>query len=80
MSRFAAIDSVSPQQVRGGEKTTMSSLFTERRLAVRMTSVRAALVTRLAASFSCERYYLHTGHPFLHSSLSNPRDSIARAG
>jgi hypothetical protein len=30
-----------------------------------MPAVKAALVQQLAAAFDCERYHLHTGHPWL---------------
>jgi lipoyl(octanoyl) transferase len=46
----------------------MSSLVAERRGAVRMTAVRAALVHRLAERFGCDRYHLHTGHPLLRTT------------
>jgi lipoyl(octanoyl) transferase len=42
-----------------------SSLAAERCRPVRMTAVRAALVPQLARAFGCDRYYLHTGHPWL---------------
>jgi hypothetical protein len=45
--------------------TAMSCLVAERCGPVRMTTVRAALVGRLAAAFGCDRYHLYTGHPLL---------------
>jgi lipoate-protein ligase B len=42
-----------------------SSLMAERRGSTKMTSVRAALVGRLAEAFGCDRYHLFTGHPYL---------------
>jgi len=47
----------------------MSCLLAERRASVRMTSVRAAIVTRLAEAFGCDRYHLYTGHPMLRGDL-----------
>jgi lipoyl(octanoyl) transferase len=47
------------------EMTRMSCLVAERRRPVRMTSIRAELVCRLADAFGCARYHLHTGHPWL---------------
>ena len=43
----------------------MSCLVAERQKPVKMTSVRAELVGRLADAFGCDRYHLHTGHPLL---------------
>ncbi len=47
------------------EMTRMSCLMAERRQPVKITSVRAELVRRLADAFGCERYHLYTGHPWL---------------
>ena len=47
------------------EMTRMSCLMAERRQPVKMTSVRAELVRRLADAFGCDRYHLFTGHPWL---------------
>jgi lipoyl(octanoyl) transferase len=56
----------------------MSSILSERPLPVRMQSVRAALVARLAAALGCERHHLHTGHPLLADlALSDSRESAA---
>ncbi len=46
-------------------QTAMSCLLAERRGSARMTAVRATLVGHLAEAFGCERYHLHTGHPWL---------------
>lgn len=62
------VDSVNPGSLPTGVKAAMSSLLAERRLPVKMTTVRAALVTHLAAALGCERYHLHTGHPLLASA------------
>ena len=48
-------------------QTAMSSLVAERRGPVRMPTVRAAMVSRLAAALGCDRYHLYTGHPWLAS-------------
>jgi len=47
----------------------MSCLMAERRKPVRMTSVRAELIPRLAEAFGCDRYHLYTGHPALRQTL-----------
>ena len=47
------------------EMTRMSCLMAERRQPVKITSVRAELVRRLADAFGCDRYHLYTGHPWL---------------
>lgn len=74
------IDSVPPDSVPLGVKTAMSSLLAERRLPVRMTAVRSALVANLAAALGCERYHLHTGHPLLASAkMSNRQTTVGNA-
>jgi len=45
--------------------TRMSCLVAERGQPVRMTRVRAELIRHLTAAFECDRYHLHTGHPWL---------------
>ncbi|MEN6459634.1 MAG: hypothetical protein ABFC63_11975 [Thermoguttaceae bacterium] len=45
-----------------------SSLAAERCGPVRMTSIRAALIRRLADGFGCDRYHLYTGHPLLRAA------------
>ena len=47
------------------QQTKMSSLAAERGGHVKMTAVRAAMVSRLAEAFHCDRCHLHTGHPLL---------------
>ncbi|MBN2580878.1 MAG: hypothetical protein JXB10_17970 [Pirellulales bacterium] len=49
----------------GPEAPPPSCLAAERRGLSRMPAVRAALVPQLARVFGCDRYHLHTGHPFL---------------
>jgi lipoate-protein ligase B len=46
-------------------QTGMSCLAAERQGPVRMATVRAALVRRLAERFGCDRYHIYTGHPLL---------------
>jgi lipoyl(octanoyl) transferase len=53
----------------GDELRPMSSLVAERGRPVRMTSVRAALVSRLADALECPRQNVQTGHP--HLALAN---------
>ena len=73
------IDALDPGNAEPGRKTTFSCLLAERRLAVRMQSVRAALVASLAESFSCARHHLYTGHPLLFAKIEKSREPIARA-
>lgn len=47
----------------------MSTLVAERGQPVKMTGVRAELVRQLTDALECDRYHLHTGHPW----LSRPR-------
>ena len=79
MARFAYVDATAEEREGNGAKGTQSSLFAERRLPVRMTSVRAALVPSFADSFSCCRYHVHSGHPLLPQRTEASRESIARA-
>jgi lipoyl(octanoyl) transferase len=80
MRRYAFVDTL-PHDVAGaGEKTTMGCLLAERRAAVRMANVRSALVKTLAAAFDCERYHLHTGHPWLTPSTRTPCESSISNG
>lgn len=64
MRRYGYVDTL-PHAADVGDKTTMGCLLAERQTAVRMASVRSMLVKTLAAVFDCERYHLHTGHPWL---------------
>jgi lipoyl(octanoyl) transferase len=43
----------------------VSTLVAERGQPVKMTGVRAELVRQLADVFECDRFHLHTGHPWL---------------
>ena len=79
MALSTLIDGVDPGTVGPGRKTTFGCLLAERRLAVRMQNVRAALVASLAESFSCTRHHLYTGHPLLFAKIEKSREPIARA-
>jgi lipoyl(octanoyl) transferase len=47
------------------EKSNMSSLLAERRVAVTMSSVRTAVIDGLAKSFGCAQVHVHAAHPSL---------------
>ena len=79
MALGTQIDAVDPGTVGPGRKATFGCLLAERRLAVRMQSVRAALVASLAENFSCTRHHLYTGHPLLFAKIEKSREPIARA-
>jgi lipoyl(octanoyl) transferase len=65
MTHYAFVDVVDPVSASRGQKTTMGSLFAERRQAMTIPKVRATLIPHLAAAFGTERYHLVTGHPLL---------------
>ena len=67
MRRYAFVDTVAPEAVPPGQKTTMGCLVAERQTIVRMATVRAAFVKALGAAFDCQRYHVYTGHPWLMS-------------
>jgi lipoyl(octanoyl) transferase len=69
MSLPAFVDTAPPQTRKPGQRAAMSCLLAERQRPVRMHAVRAALVEQLAAAFDCERYHLHTGHPWLRRAV-----------
>ena len=46
-------------------ESRVSTLVAERGQPVKMTGVRSELVRQLTDVFECERYHLHTGHPWL---------------
>jgi len=48
-----------------GRPRRFGSLVAERGQAVRMTAVRAALVSRLTEVLGCDRHHLYSGHPLL---------------
>jgi lipoyl(octanoyl) transferase len=76
MRHFAFVDTCL-EEADQGAKTTMGCLLAERQAAVKMTSVRAALVESLAAAFDSERYHLFTGHPWLHPEVGTAREPDA---
>jgi lipoyl(octanoyl) transferase len=63
--RLVEIDRDGPSRV--------GCLVAERQGPVRMTRVRAELIPRLAEAFGCDRYHLHTGHPWLRQFAPAPR-------
>lgn len=64
-SEFDAIDIVPPESVDAQVRTTMSSLLAEHRRPVRMTTIRAAVVEKMAAALDCDSPHLFSGHPLL---------------
>jgi lipoyl(octanoyl) transferase len=63
----------------GGDRhSTTSSLFAERRRAVRMSEVRSAVVEHLTVSFGCDRHELHSMHPWLKQTTGSAREHVAR--
>lgn len=79
MARYAFVEAVARELTGPTGKSTQSCLFAERRLPVRMTSVRAALVPNFAECFSCCRYHVHSGHPWLPQRAEASRETIVRA-
>ncbi|HZZ73537.1 MAG TPA: hypothetical protein VFE24_14890 [Pirellulales bacterium] len=59
-------------------RTSAGSLAQERQGHVAMPTVRSAVVRHLSAAFGCEKFHLHTGHPFL-AGHPNPPESARRA-
>jgi lipoyl(octanoyl) transferase len=57
----------------------LSSLVIERQQAVKMTTVRAALVARLADALAAPRHHLYTGHPLLAETSRTPNARFRRA-
>jgi lipoyl(octanoyl) transferase len=56
-------------------QSDMSSLMAERCGLVKMTTVRATLIRRLAEAFGCDRYHLHTGHPLLRNRATSRQEA-----
>ncbi len=79
MTNYGFVDVAATDSAMNGRKTTMGCLLAERRRPVTMPEVRAALVANLAAAFGCDRYHLHTGHPFLREIKPPSRAYAARA-
>lgn len=65
MTNFRYIDTAAYCDLPTDVKPNMGCLLAERHQAVKMTSVRAALVQNLSTAFDCERYHVHTGHPLM---------------
>jgi lipoyl(octanoyl) transferase len=78
MAHYDKVDTRDPAALGPGEKATMSSLLAERRVAVTMPHVRAALVAGLVEAFDCSRHHIYTHHPLLIEELEGRRESIAR--
>lgn len=70
MQKYGFIDSDPAADVAAGEKATMGCLLAERRVGIRMSSVRSALVESLAVAFDSPQYHLFTGHPWLAAATS----------
>jgi lipoyl(octanoyl) transferase len=62
----------------GDRQTATSSLFAERRRAVRMTEVRSAVVEHLTYAFGCQRYEIHSAHPWLKNTTETSQEHAAR--
>jgi lipoyl(octanoyl) transferase len=56
-----------------------SSLMIERQSPVKMASVRAAVIARLAESFSMPRHHVYSGHPLLSRTSKRRNESTRRA-
>jgi lipoyl(octanoyl) transferase len=78
MAAFRSIDVSTGGPQLSGRRETMSCLLAERRLPVRMSEVRSALIVALTAAFRCECHHIHAGHPWL-PAQGIERDSFARA-
>jgi lipoyl(octanoyl) transferase len=65
MATFSFIDSAPKGSCEGGQRAAMGCLLADRRSAARMPKVRSAIIEHLASQLQCERYHLHTGHPWL---------------
>ena len=61
------------------DRIPASSLMIERQSAVKMTSVRAAVIARLAESFGTPRHHVYSGHPLLSRNPSKHHESARRA-
>jgi lipoyl(octanoyl) transferase len=75
MSDFRFVDVIPPLDASEEVKSTMGCLLAEGRRATRMSNVRATVIENVAATFDCEQYHLHTGHPFLLDILRRSRES-----
>jgi lipoyl(octanoyl) transferase len=61
------------------DRIPASSLMIERQSPVKMTSVRAAVIARLAESFGTPRHHVYSGHPLLSRNPSRHHESARRA-
>ena len=61
------------------DRLAASSLMIERQSAVKMASVRAAVIARLAESFETPRHHVYSGHPLLSRSSRQKHESTRRA-
>lgn len=78
MTTFGFVETAEPF-AENGEKTTMSCLLAERRLPVRMSKVRSALIEQLAKSPAYDRYNIHTGHVWLRDRTGSERERTVYA-
>lgn len=78
MAPFRSLDVGTGDPQMAGKRETMSCLLAERRLPVRMSEVRSALIAALTAAFRCECHHIDAGHPWL-PAQGNESDSFARA-
>jgi lipoyl(octanoyl) transferase len=79
MRHYPFVDVIDPRRAMAGEKTTMGSLLAERRRAVSVPQVRAALIAHLAARLGTHRYHLMTGHPWLVRNRERQRELRSHA-
>ncbi len=79
MTQYPFVHGVDPLGLAIGRKTTMGSLFAERRQAMTMSKVRATLIPQLAAALGTDRYHLTTGHPLLKGAEGSRREAHNRA-
>lgn len=77
LSLFRQIDTAAPFCV-PGERTTMSSILAERRWPTRMSTVRARLIEQLATVLACDRYNIHSGHPWLPGNAATRHELATR--
>jgi lipoyl(octanoyl) transferase len=79
MSIYRCIDVAPSESAAGNDRETMSCLLAERQQPVRMSNVRAALITAFTDAFRCDAHHIHSGHPWLPSQGSE-RDALAPTG
>ena len=59
------ISSESTLTIYHGRRSRNGGKLADRRSAARMPKLRSAIIEHLASQLQCERYHLHTGHPWL---------------